>query len=57
MMAGASPLIALVGLGIGATIRHAVGAIRAMVGVLFVLPLLSVPARPRSCCARIRWTR
>ena len=40
-MAGAYPaLIALVSLGIGAIIRHTAGAICALVGVLFVLPLL-----------------
>jgi ABC-2 type transport system permease protein len=40
-MAGAYPvLIALIGLGIGAIIRHTAGAICALVGVLFVLPLL-----------------
>jgi ABC-2 type transport system permease protein len=41
LMAGAYPaLIALVGLGIGAVVRHPAGAICALVGVLFVLPLL-----------------
>ena len=40
-MAGAYPaLIALIGLGLGALIRHTAGAICALVGVLFVLPLL-----------------
>jgi ABC-2 type transport system permease protein len=40
-MAGAYPaLIALISLGIGAIIRHTAGAICALVGVLFVLPLL-----------------
>ena len=40
-MAGAYPaLIALLSLGIGAIIRHTAGAICALVGVLFVLPLL-----------------
>ncbi len=43
-MAGAYPaLIALVGLGIGAIIRHTAGAICTLVGVLFVLPLLFTP--------------
>jgi ABC-2 type transport system permease protein len=41
LMAGAYPaLIALIGLGIGAIIRHTAGAICALVGVVFVLPLL-----------------
>ena len=40
-MAGAYPaLIALISLGIGAIIRHTAGAICALVGGLFVLPLL-----------------
>jgi ABC-2 type transport system permease protein len=43
LIAGAYPaLIALIGLGIGAVIRHTAGAICALVGVLFVLPLLLV---------------
>jgi ABC-type transport system involved in multi-copper enzyme maturation permease subunit len=43
LMAGAYPaLIALIGLGTGAIIRHTAGAICALVGVLFVLPLLFV---------------
>jgi ABC-2 type transport system permease protein len=43
LMAGVYPaLIALIGLGIGALIRHTAGAICALVGVLFVLPLLFV---------------
>ena len=42
-MAGAYPaLIALIGLGIGAIIRHTAGAICALVGVLFVQPLLFI---------------
>src|SRR6266853_1202327 len=41
LMAGAYPaLIALISLGIGAIIRHTAGAICAVVGVLFVLPLI-----------------
>jgi ABC-2 type transport system permease protein len=41
LMAGAYPaLIALISLGIGAVIRHTAGAICALVGVVFVLPLL-----------------
>jgi hypothetical protein len=41
LMAGAYPaLIALIGLGIGAIIRHTAGAICALVGVVFVLPVL-----------------
>jgi hypothetical protein len=43
LIAGAYPaLIALIGLGIGTLIRHTAGAICALVGVLFVLPLLFV---------------
>jgi hypothetical protein len=43
LVAGAYPaLIALIGLGIGAVIRHTAGAVCALVGVLFVLPLLFV---------------
>ena len=41
LMAGTYPaLIALISLGIGAIIRHTAGAICALVGVVFVLPLL-----------------
>src|SRR5690348_2596685 len=44
LMAGAYPaLIALISLGLGALIRHTAGAIGAMVGLLFVLPLLIAP--------------
>jgi len=44
LMAGAYPaLIALIGLGIGAVVRHTAGAICAVVGVVFVLPLLVLP--------------
>ena len=44
LMAGAYPaLIALLALGLGAVIRHTAGAISAVVGVLFVLPLILVP--------------
>jgi hypothetical protein len=47
LMAGAYPaLIALIGLGVGAIIRHTAGAICALVGVLFVLPLLFAPLSP-----------
>ena len=43
LIRGAYPaLIALIGLGIGASIRHAAGAICALVGVLFVLPLVFI---------------
>jgi hypothetical protein len=43
LVAGAYPaLMALIGLGLGAIIRHTAGAICALVGVLFVLPLLFV---------------
>jgi len=44
LMGGAYPaLIALIGLGLGAVIRHTAGAISAVVGILFVLPLILVP--------------
>jgi ABC-2 type transport system permease protein len=44
LMAGVYPaLIALIGLGLGALIRHTAGAISAVVGVLFVLPLILLP--------------
>jgi hypothetical protein len=44
LMAGAYPaLIGLIGLGLGALIRHTAGAISAVVGALFVLPLILVP--------------
>jgi hypothetical protein len=44
LMAGAYPaLIALIGLGLGAVIRHTAGAISALVGILFVLPLIVIP--------------
>ena len=44
LMAGAYPgLIALTGLGLGAVIRHTAGAICAVVGILFVLPLILLP--------------
>jgi ABC-2 type transport system permease protein len=44
LMAGAYPaLIGLIGLGLGALIRHTAGAISAVAGVLFVLPLILVP--------------
>jgi hypothetical protein len=44
LMAGAYPaLIALIGLGVAALIRHTAGAIAAVVGVVFVLPLILLP--------------
>ena len=44
LMAGAYPaLIALIGLGLAALIRHTAGAISAVVGVVFVLPLVLLP--------------
>lgn len=44
VMAGIYPcLIALAGLGLGALIRHTAGAICAIVGVVFVLPLVLLP--------------
>ena len=43
-MGGAYPaLIALIALGLGAVSRHTAGAISAVVGILFVLPLILVP--------------
>ena len=44
LMAGAYPaLIALFGLGLGALIRHTAGAICAVAGALFALPLILIP--------------
>jgi ABC-2 type transport system permease protein len=44
LLAGAYPaLIALLGLGLAALIRHTAGAISALVGVVFVLPLVLLP--------------
>ncbi len=44
LMAGAYPaLIALIAVGLGAVIRHTAGAISAVVGILFVLPLILLP--------------
>jgi ABC-2 type transport system permease protein len=44
LMCGAYPaLIALIGLGLAALIRHTAGAIAAVVGVVFVLPLILLP--------------
>jgi ABC-2 type transport system permease protein len=44
LMAGAYPaLIGLIGLGLGAVIRHTAGAICAVAGILFVLPLIVIP--------------
>ena len=44
LMAGAYPaLIALIGLGLAGLIRHTAGAISAVVGVVFVLPLILLP--------------
>jgi hypothetical protein len=44
LLAGAYPaLVALISLGLGALIRHTAGAVCAVVGVLFVLPLLFAP--------------
>jgi ABC-2 type transport system permease protein len=44
LLAGTYPaLIALIGLGLGALIRHTAGAICAVVGVTFLLPLLFLP--------------
>ncbi|MGH3182478.1 MAG: ABC transporter permease [Streptosporangiaceae bacterium] len=44
LMGGAYPaLIGLIGLGLGAIIRHTAGAICSVVGVLFVLPLILLP--------------
>jgi ABC-2 type transport system permease protein len=47
LMAGAYPaLIAVIGLGIGAIIRNTAGAICAVAGLVFVLPLLFAVASP-----------
>ena len=44
LLAGAYPcLIALIGLGLAALIRHTAGAIAAIVGVVFLLPLVLLP--------------
>jgi hypothetical protein len=44
LMTGAYPaLIALIGLGLAALIRHTAGAIAALVGVVFVLPIVLLP--------------
>ncbi len=44
LMGGAYPaLIGLIGLGLGAIIRHTAGAISAVVGILFVVPLILLP--------------
>jgi len=44
LMAGAYPaLIALIALGLGAVIRNTAAAISAVVGILFVLPLILLP--------------
>jgi ABC-2 type transport system permease protein len=44
LLAGVYPaLIGLIGLGLGVLIRHTAGAISAVAGVLFVLPLILVP--------------
>jgi ABC-2 type transport system permease protein len=44
LLAGAYPcLIGLIGLGLAAVIRHTAGAIAAVVGVVFVLPLVLLP--------------
>src|SRR5579871_6626775 len=44
LLGGAYPcLIALIGLGLAAVIRHTVGAMAAVIGVVFVLPLLLLP--------------
>jgi hypothetical protein len=44
LLAGAYPcLVALIGLGLAAVIRHTVGAVAAVIGVVFVLPLVLLP--------------
>ena len=44
LLGGAYPcLVALIGLGLAAMIRHTVGAVAAVIGVVFVLPLLLLP--------------
>jgi ABC-2 type transport system permease protein len=47
LMTGAYPaLIAVISLGVGAVIRHTAGAICALVGMVFVLPVLFAPLSP-----------
>jgi ABC-2 type transport system permease protein len=44
LMAGAYPaLIALIAVGLGTIIKHTAGAISAVVGILFVVPLILLP--------------
>jgi ABC-2 type transport system permease protein len=44
LMAGAYPaLVALIGLGLGALIRHTAGAISALAGALYMLVLILLP--------------
>jgi ABC-2 type transport system permease protein len=44
LFAGAYPcLVGLIGLGLAAIIRHTVGAVAAVVGIVFVLPLVLLP--------------
>jgi ABC-2 type transport system permease protein len=47
LMTGAYPaLIAIISLGLGAVIRHTAGAICALVGMVFVLPVMLAPLSP-----------
>jgi len=46
VLAAKAAVLGAVSLGIGAIIRHTAGAICALVGVLFVLPLLFLPLSP-----------
>ena len=56
LLAGAYPaLIALIGLGLGAVIRHTAGAICAVVAVLFLLPLLIAPLGASTADAVVRF--
>jgi ABC-2 type transport system permease protein len=44
LMAGAYPcLVSLIGLGLAAIVRHTAGSIAAIVGLVFVLPLIMLP--------------
>jgi hypothetical protein len=56
LLAGAYPaLIALIGLGLGAVIRHTAGAICLVVAVLFLLPLLVAPLGASTADAVVRF--
>jgi ABC-2 type transport system permease protein len=53
LLAGAYPcLIGLIGLGLAAVIRHTAGAIAAIVGVVFLLPVVLLPLGEHSAVMR-----